>query len=106
MVKNLWARERGELGAIEKKVISPGKIVPYKCCIPSSNIRVKEEFDTNFFLTSIITHFQVLSVKFSEYARNVNKHNISDKAILGKMCGVYVTNVADADKRQWHVDAY
>ncbi len=27
---------------------------------------------------------------------------LTDKAILGKMCGVYVTYAAEADKGQWH----
>ncbi len=41
---------------------------------------------------------------FIEYGQNVNKHHISqNKAILGKMGGVYVTYVADFDKGQWHV---
>ncbi len=51
------------------------------------------------FLTNL-THIQVLSVTFIEYGQNVNKHNISDKAMWGKMGGVYVTCVADADKQQ------
>ncbi len=38
-------RERGEQGAVKIKVITPGKIVPYKCCLPSSNISVKKDFD-------------------------------------------------------------
>ncbi len=29
--------------------------------------------------------------------------NLTDKAILRKMGGIYVTYVADADKEQWHV---
>ncbi len=41
-------RVRGELEATETKVITPGKIVPYKCCLPSSSISVKKDFDTDF----------------------------------------------------------
>ncbi len=42
-----------------------------------------------FFLTNIVTHFQVLFVTFIEYGQNINKHDIIiDKAILGKMCGI------------------
>ncbi len=37
-------RERGELGAVENKVITPQKIVP--CCLPSVNISVMKDFDT------------------------------------------------------------
>ncbi len=40
-------RKGVEPGAIETKVITPGKIVPYKCCLPSSNISVKEDFNKN-----------------------------------------------------------
>ncbi len=40
------ARERGELGAVSIKIITPGKIVPYKSCLPGSNISVKD-FDTD-----------------------------------------------------------
>ncbi len=42
------------------KVITPGKTVPYKCGLPSSNISVKKNFDTQIlFKTNIVTHFQV-----------------------------------------------
>ncbi len=41
-------RERGESGAVEVKVITPKKIVPHKCRLPSSNISVKKVFDTDF----------------------------------------------------------
>ncbi len=40
-------REKMELGAVETKVITPGKIVPYECCLPSWNISVKKNFDTD-----------------------------------------------------------
>ncbi len=46
LVKNK-ERERGQLGVIETKVTTPGKIVPYICCLPSSNISVKKDFDTD-----------------------------------------------------------
>ncbi len=46
LVKNCSMRERGEPGAMETKVIMPRKIVPYKCCLPSPNISLKKEFDT------------------------------------------------------------
>ncbi len=38
------ARERGDPGGIEMKVIPPGKIVPY---LPSLNISMKTDFDTD-----------------------------------------------------------
>ncbi len=59
------------------RVITPGKIVPYKCCLPSTNISVKKILTQKLFLNNIVTHFQVLSVKFFEYGQNVNKHDIS-----------------------------
>ncbi len=41
---------------------------------------------------------------FTEFGQNVNKHEyLRDKAILGKVAEVYVTYVADSDKRQQHV---
>ncbi len=40
-----------EPGAVETKVITTRKIVSYKCCLPSSNISVKRDFDTdNLFI--------------------------------------------------------
>ncbi len=54
-------REREELGAVETKVIRPGKTVPYKCCLPSWNISVRTDFDTDVLLTNIVSHFQVLA---------------------------------------------
>ncbi len=38
-------RERGEPGAMETKVITPGKIVP--CCLPSLTISMKKDLDTD-----------------------------------------------------------
>ncbi len=41
-------RERDrERGAVQMKVMTPGKIVPYKCSLPSSNISVMKNFDTD-----------------------------------------------------------
>ncbi len=48
--KSLSERKRGELGAGETKVITPGKIVPCKCCLPSTNISMKRDFDTDLLL--------------------------------------------------------
>ncbi len=61
--KNCRAREKKrererERGAIETKVITPGKIVPQKCCLLGLNVGVKKDFDTDISLTN--THFQVL----------------------------------------------
>ncbi len=36
-----------ELDAAEINVITPGKIVPYKCCLPCSKISAKTDFDTD-----------------------------------------------------------
>ncbi len=41
---------------MEIKVITPGKIVPYKCCLPNSNISVKKDLDTDV-LFNTVTHF-------------------------------------------------
>ncbi len=49
-------------------VITPGKVVPYKCCLPSSSISMKKDFDTDEL---------TLSVAFIEHGQNVNKHDIS-----------------------------
>ncbi len=38
-------RERGQLTAIKTKVITPRKIVLYKCCFPRTNISLKMDFD-------------------------------------------------------------
>ncbi len=48
----------------EIKVVTPGKIVPYKCCLPSSGISMMKDFHTD---------------------------DLKNKAILGKMGGVYGT---------------
>ncbi len=32
---------------METKVITPGKIVPNECCLPSSNVSVKRDFDAD-----------------------------------------------------------
>ncbi len=40
-------RERGEPGDVKIDIITPGKIVPDKCCLPGSNISVKKDFDTD-----------------------------------------------------------
>ncbi len=59
VLKKKRKRERGEPGAVEMKVITPGKIVPHKCCLPSLNIGVKTDFDTDIVLTlsHIFRHF-------------------------------------------------
>ncbi len=53
-------REREEPGALETKVITPGKIVPSNCCLPNWNICVKKDFDTD-----VLT-----------FGQTVNKHGI------------------------------
>ncbi len=68
--------ESAKRGAMETKVITPGKVVPYKCCLPNLNVSVKKDFDTDVLLTDV-THFQLLSLTFIEYGQNVNKHCIS-----------------------------
>ncbi len=87
-------RERGKPGAVKTKVITPGKIVPSKCCLPSSIIGVEKDFDTDVPFYPCHT--------FTECGLNVHKQApyLIDKAILGKMGGIYVTYVADADEGQ------
>ncbi len=52
---------------METQVITPGKIVPSKCCLPTWNISVKKDFDTDVLFNYTVTHFQVLSVAFIKY---------------------------------------
>ncbi len=47
---------------METKVITPGKIVPNKCCLSSSNISMKKDFDTD--TVKLTSYFQLLSVTF------------------------------------------
>ncbi len=69
------------------KVIMPGKTVPYKCCLPNSNISVTKVFDTDV-LFNIITHFQGLSIMFIEHGQNVNIRDISQiKLFQENVCG-------------------
>ncbi len=73
------------MGVIETKLITPEKIVPYKCCLPNSNISIKKDFYTDFILTNI-KHFHGLSVTFIKYGQNVNAQwHLIDKANLGKL---------------------
>ncbi len=81
------------------EIITPGKIVPFKCCLPSWNISVKKDLTQVFFKNNAVTYFQLLSVTFTEYGQNVNKHRI-DKDILEKNGRGYVIYVADVDKGQ------
>ncbi len=79
----LWSKiteQEKERGAAQTKVNTPGKIpawltMTYKGCLPSSNISLKKDFDTDVLLTNVVTHVQVLSVTFIEYGQNVNKHH-------------------------------
>ncbi len=51
-----------------------------------------------FFLTNVVTHFQLCSATYIEYGKCKRTQYFIDKAILGKMCGVYVTYMANVDK--------
>ncbi len=80
---------------METKVITPGKIVPYKCCIPTSNVSVKILTQT-FLLISFVIHFQVLSIKFIKNEKKCKQTPyVIDKAVLGKTCVLSVTDVAE-----------
>ncbi len=59
---------------METKVITPGATVPYKCCLPSSKLSVKNDFDTDVLFKLTLSHI------FSYL-----------------LDGVYVTYVADVD---------
>ncbi len=61
LVKNCRVSER-EGGAVEMKVITPGKIVPHKCCLPNWNISLTKDFYVVVLFHYVFTHFQVLSV--------------------------------------------
>ncbi len=51
----------------------------------------------SFFLTNVVTHFQLLSVTIIDFGLNANKHDISwIKLFWGK--NGYKTHVADVDK--------
>ncbi len=43
------AEREGKRGAVGTKVITPGKIAPYKNCLPSFNISVRRDFYTKTF---------------------------------------------------------
>ncbi len=45
-------RDRGDPGPVETKVITAGKIVPSKRCLPSWNISVKMDFDTDILFNT------------------------------------------------------
>ncbi len=94
------SKRASERGVFKMKVFTPGKIVPYKCAFLAQILALRRILTQMFFFTNAITHFQLLSVMFIEYGQNVNKQYFKDKAILGKMDGVYVTFEADVDKRQ------
>ncbi len=67
-----------ELGAVETEVITPGKIVPYEYGLPSSNISIMKDFDTDVLLNQCHTFSSsLLSVTFTEYGQNVDKHDTS-----------------------------
>ncbi len=55
---------------------------------------MKKNFDTDILINNVVTRFQLLSVTFIEYKQT---RHLIDKAILGKVGGVYVTYVLTAD---------
>ncbi len=44
----IWSKMAERERVVEMKVVTPGKIVPYKCGHPSSNISVKKDFTRSF----------------------------------------------------------
>ncbi len=83
-VRSKIAEHKGE-GSQEMKVTTPGKIVPYKCCIPSSNNSLKD-FGKDVFFNYVVTHFQELSVTL--LWKKCKQTYLIDKAVLGNMHGV------------------
>ncbi len=103
--KSLSERERGEPWAIEIKVNTPGKIVPYKV-LPSYcsvNTNVKKDFDTDILFNQ---HCHTFSGTFYKVYLIMTKCKQTwyfiDTALLGKVGGVHVTYMVDVDKGQWH----
>ncbi len=67
---------------MELKVITPGKIVPCKCFLLSSNISMKKNFDTDGLFNSCC---HIFLATFIEFRQNVNKQDISQiKLLWGK----------------------
>ncbi len=88
----------------ETKRFLPGKIVPSKCCLPSWNISLKKDFDTDVLFNERCHTFSATFCNvYWIWTLCQQTTYLIDKAILGKMGGVYVTYVADVDKGQWHV---
>ncbi len=58
-----------------------------------------------FFLFQLrLLHIFIdFSVTFIKDEQNINKQYLTDKTIVENTGGVYVTDVADVDKRQWHI---
>ncbi len=81
-----WEREkeraREESGAVETKVITSGKIVPHKRCLPSLNISMKD-FYADVLHRYLCHTFSDTVCNVTEHGQKVNKHNI-----LCKMSGV------------------
>ncbi len=59
---------------------------------------MKTGFDTDVLFNLCCHTFHVLSATFIKYGQNVNKHDISEKAIFLKMGKVYVNFVPDITK--------
>ncbi len=94
--KSWCERERGQPGATETKVVTPGKIVPYKCCLPGSNFSMKTDFDTDVLFNQHCHTFCGTSCllnmkKWKQTQQFINKV---------KMLWVYIIDVADVDKGQ------
>ncbi len=68
------------------------------CCLPVSNISVQKDFDqTN---QSFHTFSGIFCAVYRVRTECKQTPYLTDKAILGKVGGVYVTYVADVDKQQ------
>ncbi len=73
--QNITERERE--GSWELKIVTPGKIVPHIVPAPLAWILAWIRILTQTFFWTYITHFQLLSVMFTEYGQNANTHDIS-----------------------------
>ncbi len=70
----------------------------YKCCLPSWNISMREDFDTNVLFNHCCHTFSASFCNiFWTWTRCKQTPYLIDKAILGKMGVAYVTQVANAE---------
>ncbi len=82
------------------KIIIPGNIAPYKCCLPSSNISLKKDLDKDIFFNWRHTFSGTLCNIHWIWTKYEQTRYIID--LWKKLCGVSVKYVATDDKGQSH----